>query len=74
MMQEVECTDDASRVNYRTRTEVASASMPSDAVDAIYPKPSLDLMYRQNLSFVDMYDGKPFEYPGFEFEVPKLES
>jgi FtsP/CotA-like multicopper oxidase with cupredoxin domain len=74
MMQEVECTDDASRVNYRTRTKVASPSMPAAEVDAIYPKPSLEVMYRQNLSFVDMYDGKPFEYPGFELEVPKIGS
>jgi hypothetical protein len=48
--------------------------MPADAVDAIYPKPSLDLMYRQNLSFVDMYDGKVFDFPGFELEVPALDS
>ena len=74
MMQEVECTDDASRVNYRTRTRVASPSMSAAEVDAIYPKPSLALMYRQNLSFVDMYDGEPFEYPGFELEVPALDS
>ena len=73
MMQEVECTDDPSRVNYRTRTKVASPNMPATEVDAIYPKPSLELMYRQNLSFVDMYDGEKFEYPGFELEIPKLE-
>ena len=30
-------------------------------------------MYRQNLSFVDMYDGEMFDYPGFELEVPKVE-
>ena len=74
MMQEVECTDDASRVNYRTRTKVASPSMPAAEVDAIYPKPSFEVMYRQNLSFVDMYEGKLFEFPGFEIDVPKLES
>ena len=72
MMQEVECTDDASRVNYHTRTRAASPSMSATEVDAIYPKPSLDLMYRQNLSFVDMHDGKLFEYPGFELEVPRI--
>lgn len=72
MMQEVECTEDATRVNYRTRTRVASPSMPAAEVDAIYPKPSLEVMYRQNLSFVDMYDGKPFEFPGFELEIPEL--
>ena len=74
MMQEVECTDDASRVNYRTRNRVASPSMTGAAVDAIYPKPSLDLMYRQNLSFVDMYEGRLFEFPGFELDIPELDS
>jgi hypothetical protein len=74
MMQEVECTDDTSRVNYGTRRKVASPSMPAEAVDAIYPKPSMDLMYRQNLSFVDMYEGELFEYPGFELEIPELDS
>ena len=73
MMQEVECTDVRSRVNYRTRTRVASPAMTAAEVDAIYPKPSRDLMYRQNLSFVDMYDGKLFEYPGFKLEVPEIE-
>jgi FtsP/CotA-like multicopper oxidase with cupredoxin domain len=74
MMQEVECTDDPSRTNYRTRSQVASPGMPAAEVDAIYPKPSRKLMYRQNLSFVDMYDGERFEYPGFEMEIPELES
>ena len=73
MMQEVECTDDASKVNYRTRRAVASPSMTAAEVDTIYPKPSPELMYRQNLSFVDMYDGEMFDYPGFELEVPKVE-
>src|SRR5210317_2189122 len=53
MMQELECTDDASRVNYNVRGKSASHSMSSAEVDAIYPKPSLELMYKQNLSFVD---------------------
>ena len=48
--------------------------MPAETVDAIYPKPSLDLMYRQNLSFVDMYEGELFEYPGFELNAPDLDS
>jgi hypothetical protein len=34
----------------------------------------MDLMYRQNLSFVDMYEGELFEYPGFELEIPELDS
>ncbi len=72
MMQEVECTDDASRVNYRTRQRVASPSMSASAVDTIYPRPTRDLMYRQNLSYVDMHDGEIFEFPGFELSVPQF--
>ena len=74
MMQEVECTDDPSRVNYRTRARVASPSIPATEVDMIYPKPSLELMYRQNLSFIDPNKNGYQEYPGFELDAPKLET
>jgi hypothetical protein len=72
MMQEVECTDDASRVNYNTRDKSASHSMSSAEVDAIYPRPSLELMYTQNLSFVDPNEMGYQDFPGFELQVPKL--
>jgi FtsP/CotA-like multicopper oxidase with cupredoxin domain len=72
MMQEVECTDDASRVNYNTREKSASHSMSSAEVDAIYPRPSLELMYTQNLSFVDPNEMGYQDFPGFELQVPKL--
>lgn len=73
MMQEVECTDDASRVNYKVRDRSASPSMSGAEVDAIYPKPSLELMYTQNLSFVDPNETGYQEFPGFKLEVPKLD-
>ena len=74
MMQEIECTDDPSRVNYRTRARVASPSMSAAEVDAIYPRPSRELMYRQNLSFVDPNENGYQEYPGFELEIPTLDT
>ena len=73
MMQIVECTDDPSRVNYKTRRKPASHSMGGKDVDAIYPKPSLDLMYRQSLSFIDPTQLGYQEYPGFELDIPRLD-
>ena len=73
MMQLVECTDDARAVNYRPRRSAASAGMSGNEVDAIYPKPSLEVMYRQNLRFVDPSDVGAYEFPGFEFDVPRLD-
>ena len=73
MMQEVECTDDPSRVNYRSRAKVASPSMTAPQVDAIYPKPSRELMYQQNLSFIDPNEDSYQEYPGFPLDVPTLD-
>lgn len=72
MMQVVECTDDVREANYKPRTAVAGHRMSGADVDAIYPKPSLELMYRQNIRFVDPNDVAPYEFPGFEFEVPRL--
>jgi hypothetical protein len=71
MMQEIECTDDPARVNYKVRDRVASHSMSGPEVDAIYPKPSLEVMYRQNLTFVDPNKLGFQEFPGFELEIPK---
>jgi hypothetical protein len=69
----MECTDDAGRVNYRPRTKAAEHDMPASAVDAIYPKPSLELMYTQNMSFVDPNEVGHQVYPGFELEIPVLD-
>jgi hypothetical protein len=73
MMQAVECTDDPARVNYKPRSQAATHGMSGAAVDEIYPKPSPEVMYRQNISFVDPSDIAPYEFPGFDFEVPVLE-
>ena len=47
--------------------------MSGKQVDAIYPKPSLELMYTQNLSFIDPTDLGYQEYPGIELEIPRLD-
>lgn len=73
MMQTVECADDAASVNYRPRTRVASHDMSGDEVDAIYPPPSLDVMYRQTMGFVDPNEIGGHEFPGFPIDVPELE-
>lgn len=73
MMQVVECTDNASETNYHTRDKVASHAMSGPEVDAIYPKPSLEIMYRQNLSFIDPNEVGYQVYPGFELKIPKLD-
>ncbi|MCH9005614.1 MAG: multicopper oxidase domain-containing protein [Proteobacteria bacterium] len=72
MMQEVECTDDAARANYNTRENVASHSMSGAEVDTIYPKPSLETMYFQNMTFIDPNEAGYQVYPGFELKVPKM--
>ncbi len=73
MMQAVECTDDARHVNYRPRRKAASHAMSAAEVDVIYPKPSLEVMYRQNIQFVDPSDVGGYQFPGFEFDVPRLD-
>jgi hypothetical protein len=73
MMQEVECSADASTANYKPRRSVASFAMPSADVDQIYPRPSRELMYEQTMSFVDPNELGGQEYPGFPFEAPRLD-
>jgi FtsP/CotA-like multicopper oxidase with cupredoxin domain len=72
MMQMLECVDDPAKTNYRPREQAATHAMSGPEVDAIYPRPSLELMYRQNLSFIDPSHIGGYEFPGFEIEVPKL--
>jgi FtsP/CotA-like multicopper oxidase with cupredoxin domain len=73
MMQVVECTNRAEETNYKPRDLVASPQMSGDEVDAVYPPPSLDQMYRQNIAFIDPNEIGYQEYPDFEFKVPKLD-
>ena len=74
MMQQVRCSDDPAMANYRVRESTSEHGMTGREVDAIYPKPSRELMYRQNLSFVELNEIGPFEYPGFELEIPELDT
>jgi hypothetical protein len=73
MMQAVESVARAKDANYRTRTRVASHAMSGDDVNAIYPPPSIGLMYRQSMSFVDSSPDLGHTFPGFPLEVPTLE-
>ncbi len=72
MMQAVECVDDPTQVNYRVRHGVARHDMSGDEVSRIYPPPSPEIRYRQNLSFVDPNELGGQTYPGFPLEVPTL--
>jgi hypothetical protein len=73
MMQIIESTDDPSRVNYIPKPRVASVTAAAGDVDAIYPKPSLETCYLQNVRFIDR-SGPGQVYPGFEVPVPTLSS
>jgi FtsP/CotA-like multicopper oxidase with cupredoxin domain len=72
MMQMIECVDRPEDSNYHPRDRAASHSMSGSQVDAIYPKPSRELMYKQTLSFIDPSPIGGYEFPGFELEIPKL--
>jgi FtsP/CotA-like multicopper oxidase with cupredoxin domain len=73
MMQVMECTDDPQRANYRPRSKVASATMSSANVDRIYPRPSLEIMYRQTMTFEDPNELGRQVYPGYPLDVPELD-
>jgi FtsP/CotA-like multicopper oxidase with cupredoxin domain len=73
MMQQIHCTGDPAKANYHPREAVAEHAMSAADVDAIYPTPSLELRYRQNLCFIDPNEIGYFEYPGFELEIPRLD-
>lgn len=72
MMQAVETLSRPEEANYHPRTRVASHAMPAGEVNAIYPPPGLEVMYRQNMSFVDSSPDLGQVFPGFALEVPKL--
>ena len=46
--------------------------MPAAEVDAIYPRPSLETMYMQNVRFIDPNEVGYQVYPNFELEIPEL--
>jgi FtsP/CotA-like multicopper oxidase with cupredoxin domain len=72
MMQAVSAVARAEDANARPRSRVASSTMSAGEVNAIYPPPSLELMYRQNMRFVDSNPELGQVYPGFDVEAPKL--
>ena len=73
MMQAVSSVPRAERANYHPRTRVVTHAMTAAEVDAIYPPPSRELMYRQSLSFIDASPDVGQEYPGFRFTPPTLD-
>lgn len=73
MMQAVATVARPEEANYNPRARAASPTMSSDEVSAVYPAPSLDLMYRQNMTFVDANPLLGQTYPGFDLEIPRLE-
>lgn len=72
MMQAVEAVAPDGVANYHPRTRVASHAMAADDVSAIYPAPSLDLMYMQSMTFVDSSPELGQVFPGFPLDVPRL--
>jgi len=72
MMQEVECVASAASCNANPRARVANHGMTEAEVNAIYPRPSVEIAYRQGLSFEDPNPVTGQVFPGFELEVPTL--
>jgi len=72
MMQEVECVATAAQSNAHSRERVATHQMTDAEVSAIYPRPSVEIAYRQGLTFVDPNPGTGQQFPGFELDVPRL--
>jgi FtsP/CotA-like multicopper oxidase with cupredoxin domain len=72
MMQAVSAVAGPGQANYRARTRVAAQAMSGDDVNAIYPPPSLELMYTQSMSFVDTSPELGQRFPGFPLDVPTL--
>ena len=57
-----------------TRIGAANVRPPSvDDVNAIYPPPSRELMYRQSMSFVDSSPELGQVFPGFPLDMPTVE-
>jgi Multicopper oxidase len=70
MMQTVDCGTRAERATYNPKPKVATHGMPEAEVNAIYPRPSLDVMYRQSLTFIDPTPELGQTYPGFDVSLP----
>jgi hypothetical protein len=55
---------DAAAANWNSKRRVASHGASAVAVSAIYPRPSLEQMYRQNPSFDDPNPTAGQRFPG----------
>jgi len=73
MMQGVASVAGAEEANYNPRARVVSHAMTADEVDAVYPPPSRELMYRQSLCFIDASPEVGQVYPGFPIVAPTLD-
>lgn len=72
MMHEVECVATPAASDAHPAARVAGPGMSADDVSALYPMPSIEIAYRQGLSFVDPNPDTGQVFPGFELEIPKL--
>jgi len=72
MMHEVECVATPGASDAHPADRVARHDMSADEVSALYPRPPLEVAYRQGLSFVDPNPHTGQVFPGFDLEVPKL--
>jgi len=70
MMQRIDCGEDPAAADWNAKPRIASHGASGETVSAIYPPPSLEQMYRQNLGFEDPNPTTGQTYPGFEFDVP----
>lgn len=73
MMQVVESTPDVGLADYAPRKQAASFGATEQEVNAVYPRPSLELCYKQNLAFVDSSPHTGQVYPGFDVDVPQID-
>jgi FtsP/CotA-like multicopper oxidase with cupredoxin domain len=74
MMQVVEVTDDLHKVNYKPNPngELFASGRKLDAVNKLYPVPSLEEHYQSSIKFVDPNKITGQVYPGFSITTPTL--
>ena len=58
--------------NPNPKPAVATHAMTEEQVNAIYPRPSMEVSYRQSMTFEDPNPGTGQSFPGFELEMPVL--
>ena len=73
MMHVVETTQYVDRTNYVPKETVASFDDTEEEVNEVYPRPSLELSYKQSVSFIDPNPNTGQTFPGFEVTVPEYD-